>query len=389
MEPRKNDGRLDPDWGQQRFVLARRKAIGALLLAAVLLIALTAVTRAQDITFFRIGTGTTGGTYFPVGGVIASAISKPPGSPPCNRGGGCGVPGLIAIAQDSSGSVENIDEVLSGAVDSGFSQSDIAYWAFEGRELYEERGPLQDLRAIAHLYAELVHIAVPADSDIHAVSDLAGKRVSLGEVGSGTLIDARLILDAYGLEEGDIDPFYLPPEPSADRMVAGTLDALVIIGGTPLLAVSDLARRIPIRLLPLDDAVADRLIDDHRFFSLAEVDAAAYPGVAPVTTIAVGALWLTAASADEALIYGITAALWHPDTLRLLSDGHPRGSAIRPENALSGLAVPLHPGAARYYREVGLLTEAPDDAVSTPSGSPEPKARPPLPPSIPALRATR
>ena len=310
---------------------------------------------AQDLMFFRIGTGTTGGTYFPIGGMIASAVSRPPGSPPCEQGGSCGVPGLIAVAQASSGSVENVNNVAARAIESGLTQADIAFWAYTGTGLYAERGPQDNLRAIAHLYNELVHVVVAADSEIQTIEDLRGRRVSLGDEGSGTLIDAREILTAYGLAEDDIDARYLRPDAASDAMMAGDLDAYVFVGGVPLLAVEDLARRMPVRLLPFNDEVAWQLRADLPFFTGAMFPADAYPGIPPVPTIAVGAMWITHDQLDPDLVYGLTQALWHPSTHTLLANGHERGAAIRIENALRGIAIPLHEGAARYYREIGKL----------------------------------
>ncbi|MDH3663247.1 MAG: TAXI family TRAP transporter solute-binding subunit, partial [Alphaproteobacteria bacterium] len=106
---------------------------------------------AQDVRFFRIGTGGVSGTYYPIGGLIAGIISNPPGSRSCEKGGSCGVPGLIATAQSSHGSVANVEAVASGAFDSGFAQSDIAYWAYNGTEIYEGSPGIANLRAIASL----------------------------------------------------------------------------------------------------------------------------------------------------------------------------------------------------------------------------------------------
>lgn len=310
---------------------------------------------AQDLRFFRIGTGTTAGTYFPIGAIIANAISGPPGAPPCEIGGSCGVPGLIAIAQASSGSVENIANIRAGTIESGFTQADIATWAYTGTGLYVEEGPVADLRAIAHLYDELIHVVVPADSPVETVADLRGKRVALGDEGSGTLIDARLVLEAYGLSEADIEPFYIPPAPASNAMLAGELDAFVFVGGVPLVAVEDLARRMPIRLVAFDDPVAEALDARIPFFTMAALPADAYPGVEPVQTLAVGAMWVVSAAIDEETVYGLTRALWHPTTQAALANGHERGRAITIGNALRGVAIPLHPGVLRYYREVGLI----------------------------------
>lgn len=309
----------------------------------------------QNIRFFRIGTGTTGGTYFPIGGIIANAISNPPGSPPCDKGGSCGVPGLIAVAQASSGSVENIDNIASGAIESGLSQSDVTYWAYTGSGLYEGQEPMEDLRAIAKLYMELVHIVVPADSDIETVADLRGKRVSLGDQGSGTLLDMRLILDAYGLSEEDIQPVYERPEPSAEMMLNGEIDAFGFVGGAPVLAIEDLARRMDIRLLPFTDEATVDLIAERPFFAPARLDGGIYEGVDSLTTIAVGALWVTSAKIETDLIEGVTRALWHPTTGTLLENGHPRGREINLESAVTGVPIPFHDGALRYYEEVGAI----------------------------------
>jgi len=142
--------------------------------------------------FFRIGTGGTAGTYYPIGGIIANSIS---GNSPH------GVPGLVASAVASNGSVANINAIASGASESGFSQSDVAYWAYTGTGLYEGRGKVEDLRLIATLFPETLHIVARADSGIKSVKDLKGKRVSIDEPGSGTIVDSRLVLASFGLTE--------------------------------------------------------------------------------------------------------------------------------------------------------------------------------------------
>ncbi len=337
------------------------RVIGVALLGLIVSVSVIAAGLAQDIRFFRIGTGTTGGTYFPIGSIIATAISGPPGAPACERGGSCGVPGLIAVAQASSGSGENIENLRAGSIESALAQADVAFWAFTGTQVYAGRDRMHNLRAIARLYDELIHIVVPADSDIHSVADLRGRRVAIGDQGSGTLIEARLILDAYGLSETDIQPVYLRPEPAALRLLAGELDAFMFVGGAPLLAVTDLAGRMPIRLVPLADETAERLRGAQPFLAPTTLPAGTYPGVADVDTLAVGALWVTTTAIDEATVHGITRALWHPSTSVLLRNAHPRGAEIRLEGAVHGIGIPFHPGALRYYREAGLIS-APDAA---------------------------
>lgn len=310
---------------------------------------------AQDIQFFRLATGTTGGTYFPIGGLIANAISKPPGARPCERGGSCGVTGLIAVAQATIGSVENIEMLRTGMVEAGMVQADIAHWAYSGTGPYEGKPPFDALRSMGTLYAEAIHVVARVERGIETVADLRGRTVSVGEEGSGTLVDARLILAAYGLEEKDLASRHLKPGTAADRLVRGELDAFFMVGGTPVAAVRDAADQMPIRILPIDGAVSEELRRRHRFFSAVTIPAETYAGVPPIQTLGVGAEILVRADRDPELIYRVTRALWHENTLKILADGHPRGRSIDPRAALAAVAVPIHPGAQRYYREVGLL----------------------------------
>ena len=309
----------------------------------------------QEPAFFRIGTSSTGGTYFPIGGLIASVISNPPGSLSCENGGSCGVPGLIAIAQSTRGSVDNIDAIAEGTLESGLTQADIAYWGYHGEGIYLAKGKVANLRAIANLYPESLQIVVRADSDIHNVADLKGRVVSIGEEGSGTLVDAKIVLGAYGLSRTDIEHNHFKPGPASDLMRAGRLEAIFLVAGYPADAITELAEGLGIRLLAIDGAEATRIRLAHPFFTTTVVPEGAYPGVAATTTLSVGAQWVVSADVDEDLVYGITRALWHESTRPVLDNGHPEGRLIRLATALDGVAIPLHPGAARYYREVGLV----------------------------------
>lgn len=371
--------RAGPVLGRRPFCRALATTAVAAGLAGPVGAGLSAPAAAQDLRFFRIGTGTTGGTYFPIGGIIAGAISGPPGSPPCEIGGSCGVPGLIAVAQASSGSVENVEMIQAGTVEAGLSQADIAFWAHSGTGLYRDEGPLDKLTAIARLYAELVHVVVRADAEVETVADLAGLRVALGDRGSGTLIGARLVMQAYDLGEEDYEAVYAGPEAAADLMLGDEIDAFFIIGGAPLLAVDDLARRMPIRLVPLADQRARALLADLPFFTAGRLPSGAYRGVEGVNTLAVGAIFVVSSAVEEELVFEITKSLWHPSTQQLLADGHPRGREIRLDNALRGLAIPLHPGAARYYREVGMLRQLSAGDGETPQGANPAEATAPRP----------
>jgi TRAP transporter TAXI family solute receptor len=310
---------------------------------------------AEEITFFRIATGGVGGTYYPVGGLIAQAISNPPGSRPCNTGGSCGVPGLVAVAQSAHGSVANIEAIAAGHVDSGFAQSDIAYWAHTGTAIYLESGKIEGIRAIASLYPESIHLVARKGSKIRSILDLAGKRVSLDEQGSGTLVDARLILAAFGLSEKDIKPSYIKPIPAIEQMKAGELDAFFIVAGYPANAVSELASTAGAELIPIEGPEIDVLIKKYGFLTRKSIPEATYEGIGEVNTISVGAQWLVGEQMDEELVYKITKALWNDASRQLLKGSHPQGREITLESALDGIAIPLHPGARRFYVEAGLI----------------------------------
>lgn len=330
------------------------KVLVAALLAAWA-VALGEPSASQEMQVFRIGTGGTAGTYYPIGGLIANAISNPPGSRPCEKGGSCGVPGLVAFAQSANGSVANVEAVGAGTLESGFSQADVAFWAYTGTGIYEGKGRIANLRVIANLYPESVHLVVRKDAGIASVADLKGKHVSLDEPGSGTLVDARIILAAFGVGEGEVEADYIKPGAAIAKMKAGELDAFFIVAGYPTGSVAELASTVGVNLVPIDGPAAARIREDHPFFAEDTIPAGTYVGIGETRTLSVGAQWVVAAEADDELVYGITRALWHPTTRRLLDSGHARGRDIRLETALSGLAVPLHPGAARFYKEVELL----------------------------------
>jgi TRAP transporter TAXI family solute receptor len=311
----------------------------ALTLAAAAL-ALSGAAQAQQ--FFRIGTGGTAGTYYPVGGMIANAVSQP-GK-------------IIVTAQASNGSVANVNGIAGGAMESGFSQADVATWAQKGTGIYEGKPNVPDLRLIANLYPESVHIVVKKGSGIKSVADLKGKRVALDEPGSGTLVNARIILAAYGIKESDIRPEYIKPNQAGDKMKDGALDAFFFVGGAPAGAIAELASSgAGIELLPLDGAAAEALRKTSPFFSSDNIPAATYKDVPAVNTLAVGAQWVTSAKADAETVYQVTKALYSEATQKTLAAGHAKGKLITLKNAVLSAGIPFHPGAEKFYREAGAL----------------------------------
>ena len=316
--------------------MKRRQLFMVLGLAA----AIAAPVQAQQ--FFRIGTGGTAGTYYPVGGMIANAVSQP-GK-------------IVATAQATNGSVANVNGVAGGALESGFSQSDVATWAYTGTGVYEGKPKVTDLRMIANLYPESIHLVVKKGSGIKSVSDLKGKRVALDEPGSGTLVNARIVLAAYGVKESDIKPEYIKPNQAGDKLKDGALDAFFFVGGAPAGAIAELASSgAGIELVPLAGPQADALRKTNPYLAVDTIAAGTYKDVPAVQTMAMGAQWVTSAKADTETVYQITKALYGKAAQDTLAAGHAKGKFITKENAVKGVGIPFHPGAERFYKEAGLI----------------------------------
>ena len=331
------------------------RSLKAAAISAALIASSGVAASAQDIQFFTIGTGGTAYTYYPVGGVIANAISKPPGSRECGEGGSCGVEGLIASAVSSRGSVDNVNAIISGLRNSGFAQSDVAYWAYTGTGTMEGKEPAVDLRTIAALFEEHIHLVALADSGINSVADLTGKRVSLDEPGSGTYVDAKLILESNNVALDDVTAEALKGGAAAEALRNGKIDAFFVVAGYPTGALVELASAAEIKLVPIDGEGAAALTEKYGFFATSDIPEGTYEGVDTTTTVAVGAQWFTSAKEDEELIYNITKALWNEQTRKLLDVGHAKGKTITTDSALNGVGVPLHAGAERFYNEMGLM----------------------------------
>jgi TRAP transporter TAXI family solute receptor len=310
--------------------------------AAVLAATLALAGTAHAQQFFRIGTGGTAGTYYPVGGMIANAVSQP-GK-------------IVATAQASNGSLANVNAIAGGSLEAGLSQSDVATWAFTGTGAFEGKPKVGDLRMIANLYPESIHLVVKKGSGIKSVADLKGKRVALDEPGSGTLINARMVLAAYGVKESDIKPDYIKPNQAGDKLKDGSLDAFFFVGGAPAGAIAELASSgVGIELVPLTGGPADALRKQNPYFAVDTIAANTYKDVAEVQTLAVGAQLVTSAKLDTETVYQITKAMYSDSTQKTLAAGHAKGKFITKENAVKGVGIPFHPGAEKFFKEAGLL----------------------------------
>ena len=340
----------------RRQVLAGGAAIaGPTVLPAGAAAALLPRAGAQEAKFFRIATGPTDTGYFAIGTLLGNVVSSPPGARDCDRGGNCGVPGLIAVTQTTPGAVANVEAIREARVESALCQADIAYWAFHGTGPYRKDGAVRNLRAIANLYPEALHIVVRRDAKITELRHLRSKAVSLGDKNSSTLVTARAVLQAAGIPERSVKAQFLNAQAAADALREGKIDAMFEMSGLPSPVIRDLAERAEIDILPVDGDFARRLMAAYPFFIKSYTPPNAYRGVKETETISVGVLWVVGEEVDEKTIHGLTRALWHPNNRKTHDTGHPYGRLIRKESATEAVALQLHPGAALYYFEAGLI----------------------------------
>ncbi len=334
-----------------KFNRSFAKSFGeAIILLMVLLSATPAGSENSAPHLFRIGTGGRTGVYFPIGRIIAEGITSYSSEDASEEVEAGGVPGYIGVAQNSAGSIDNVLGVAAGDVEAGLVQADVAAWAFNGEYVFKNNDKVRVIRAVASLYPEKLQIVTRRDARIHNINDLRGKRISIDEVGSGTLAVMRIVLEAHNLSEKDFMPVYLKPVLTRDKMVNGELQGFAMMAGAPITAVSRLLN-IDISLVPISDSAAARIASHYPYLVPGKIPAGTYPGIDETPTIAVHALLVVSAAMDEALVYRITAALWSQRTVSMLKAGHPQGKTIAPEKALIGISIPLHPGAKKYYEE--------------------------------------
>jgi TRAP transporter TAXI family solute receptor len=302
---------------------------------------------------FQIATGPSGGTLFTIGQAIAGLVSHPPGVGRCDTSTVCGPSGVILSARTSQGAIDSLTAVNNGLVDSALVQGDMVEAAIAGSGPFRKLGPQRHIRAIAALFADPMHLVVANGAHVQKVSDLVGKRINIGGVQSGGMVTARQILYAYGVGPGafrrvDSD------DPAAD-LIAGKLDAFFVLAGAPFASVTAALASGKAHLVPIDGDAAVRLTQDDAQLAVGRIPAGAYAGVGEVATLATRAVWIVNDRAPDALVYGLTRALFNPANHAALAASHPAAGEISAANAAQTPPAPLHSGAARYYREVGKL----------------------------------
>ena len=315
------------------------KRIISLALLIVMLVACVACGGSKPMT---MGTGGTAGTYYAFGGVLGTQIKNSSG--------------ITVNVVSTDGSKANILGIKSGNYQLGTVQSDVMAYAWAGTRSFESDGAIQSFRVIGGLYAEAVQL-VTMNPDIKSVADLAGKKVSIGAAGSGVYFNAMDVLAAAGLKETDIVPQYQSFADSADALKDGKIDAAFIVAGPPTPAITELFTTNTAYLVPIDGAVAEKLMTDCPYYTIHTIPANTYNGqVADVKTVTVKATLIVSADASEEDVYNVTKAIF--DNIDAIKGAHAKGEELSIENATTGMTAPFHKGAAKYFAEKGVNVEA-------------------------------
>lgn len=305
-------------------------------LAAASMLAVALPASAQQLS---IATGGTGGTYYPMGGGFAEMINNH-------------IEGAQATAEVTGASVENMGLIMRGDADMALALADTVYQAYTGTGHFEGR-QIEDTRALASLYPNAVQLVTLAESDVHSISDLAGKRVSVGAPGSGTELNARALLEANGISYDDFTPQRLNFNETADAIRDGDIDAGFWSVGPPTSSIMNLAATRDIRLVGLSDEEIANAQEDVAVFARYELGENLYEGMdEAVPTIGVPNVLVVNAAMDEELAYQLTELLFE-QTDELIAV-HPAANDTTIDFTLESTPVPLHPGAIRYLEDAGV-----------------------------------
>ena len=314
------------------------KKILALLLAVVLVFSLCACGKsAARLTY---ATGGTSGTYYGFSGVIANVLNEK-------------LKDTMNITVESTGaSKANVQMVDAGDADIAIVQNDVMYYAYTGTDLFAGGDPITSFSAVASCYPEYVQVL--AKSDITSIDQLRGKNVSVGDAGSGTEFNAKQILAAYGISFDDIKVSNQSFADSADSLKNGTIDAAFVVAGYPTTAVTELATSFNFNLLPVDADHAAALQADYGFYYYGVIPGGTYAPVADdVPAVAVMATIIASNKLSEDVVYAFVKGLF--DYKDDITAGHAKGAELDLNTAVSGVSIPWHAGAAKFYTEKGLM----------------------------------
>ncbi len=321
--------------------MLKSKTILILVLAISLVMGMLSFGMAAEKQFVAIATGGTGGTYYPLGGALAQLLSNT-------------VEGLIVTAQTGNASRANCNLISRGQIETAFSQANVTYWSYTGTGIYKDEPILTNLRGIAALYPETIHIVATKASGIKTIEDLKGKSVGVGAPNSGTAADAEIILQAHGITFDDLKVDYIDFNEVAQRLIDGQIDAGFTTAGFPTSSIINIATKRDIVLVPISAEKIKELTDAIPYYGATVIPGGLYQGVdEDVPALATPALWICDAKLEPTLVYKMTKALW--ENREILEKVHSQGKNITLETALDGIGIPLHPGAELYYKEVGLI----------------------------------
>lgn len=303
-----------------------------------LLMALTVGCSKSANKNYVFATGGTSGTYYSFGGVIANLWNN-------------NIEGLNITAQSTGASAENLRLINRGEAELAFVQNDVMDYAYNGTDMFEGE-ILSNFSAILTLYPEVVQIAATKSSGIRSIADMKGKRVSVGDAGSGTEFNAKQILEAYGLTFNDIRKSNLSFKESSDGLQNGTLDACFIVAGVPNAALQELSLSSDMTLVPIGNTQIVEIISQYKYYTEVNIPADTYNGVdADTRAIAVKATIAVNNNIPEEEVYNMIKTIF--DKQSDLSLAHAKGNELNIEEAPKGISIPFHPGAVKYYEELG------------------------------------
>ncbi len=324
-----------------------KRKILALTMAAVMALGLCACGGGGDTAEeggaakLSMATGGTSGTYYGFSGVVAQVLNEK-------------LADTLNITVESTGaSAANIDLVETGGNQLAIVQNDVMYYAISGTDMYADKAPYENYSAVMSCYPEYVQIV--ANKDITSIEDLKGKKVSVGDAGSGVEFNARQILAAYGIDiESDIEKNNQGFADSADSLKNGTIDAAFVVAGYPTTAVSELASTYDFNLLAVDEEHANALMSDYGFYTYGVIPGGTYGPVADdVPAVAVMATIIARNDVPEDTIYALVKGIF--DNQADIAAAHAKGAELSVETAVSGIDIPFHPGATTYFTEVGAM----------------------------------
>ena len=320
------------------------------LLVAVAGMALSSMVLAAP-TFVTIGSGSTSGLYYPTAVGIAKIINESDAD-------------MRANARSTGASVFNANAIGEGSLQMGIVQNNIAHYALEGEgvEAFEGK-PVENLRGMASLYPEQIHILARTDSEIEGIGDLAGKRVYVGDVGSGTEADAHNILAAYDISFDDLKSTVRGSSGDAVNLLRDDrIDAMFYTVGLGSSAIVEAAQTAPITILSIDDDKLADLTDEYSFYTEFTIPGGTYPDVNDdEQTITLQAMLAVSADMTEDDVYTFMKTVWDDNLDTFYEDVQNPNlkKYFKVEDALNGMSIPLHPGAVKFYEEQGV--EVPDD----------------------------